>query len=97
MLSTYPLSRWRERVEVRVDLISNRFPLTAALRHPVFPDLCKASLSAFIEILMTGCRCATERDCILSPEGRGGTVGPFIFEVIGTMAAIMRTVKIEDA
>ncbi|OGP81412.1 MAG: hypothetical protein A2Z08_03065 [Deltaproteobacteria bacterium RBG_16_54_11] len=34
-----------------------------------FPDLCKASLSAFIEILMRGCRCATERDIILSPRG----------------------------
>jgi len=61
------------------------FPLTAAFpasgsripyfyigereRHPDFSDLCKASLSAFIEILMRGCRCATERDFILSPMG----------------------------
>jgi hypothetical protein len=30
------LSRWRERVGVRVDII---FPLTVALRHPVFFEL----------------------------------------------------------
>ena len=49
--------------------LSNGPPLTAAMRHPVFPDFCKASLSAFIEILMMGCRCATVRDFILSPNG----------------------------
>ena len=45
------------------------FPLTAAMRYPVFPDLFKASRSAFIEILMMGCRYATDRDFILSPRG----------------------------
>jgi hypothetical protein len=35
---SYTLSRWRERGGVRVDMISGVFPLTAALRHPVFPD-----------------------------------------------------------
>jgi hypothetical protein len=36
-----PLSRWRERAGVRVG-IRRDFPLTAALRHPVLPYLCKA-------------------------------------------------------
>jgi len=55
-------------------LTSDGIPLTAALRHPVVPDLCKASLSAFIEILMRGCRCATERDFILSPRGEDARI-----------------------
>jgi len=63
-----PLSRSRERVGVRVGY--NFTPsLCHYATHPVFPDLCKASLSAFMEILMMGCRCATVRDFFLSPGG----------------------------
>jgi hypothetical protein len=44
----YSLSRWRERARVRVDIISMVFPSLPILRHPAFPDLCKAERDSIL-------------------------------------------------
>jgi hypothetical protein len=42
MVDIDSLSRWRERGGVRVDILTEGFPLTAAMRHPAFLNLYKA-------------------------------------------------------